>query len=187
MLEDLIQYKSWDVLVITPLTNLSLATLMQLLFPKSTTQTLSELKHQLNWNNVILTCTLIIYISTTLSEEERDFFFLKQPCPTGHTDCARRRKAEQEKKKIMCTCMWVLPGYVWRACHRQCVVPIWGWGSAQWSTAVPTNCVPRCHHGTMMVTVIGDCVLHSSLPPPSFPSLAPVLHFYLASLTAPGF
>lgn len=71
---------------------------MQLLFPKSTTQTLSELKHQLNWNNVILTCTLIIYISTTLSEEERDFFFLKQPCPTGHTDCARRRKAEQEKK-----------------------------------------------------------------------------------------
>lgn len=50
---------------------------MQLLFPKSTTQTLSELKHQLNWNNVILTCTLIIYISTTLSEEERDFFFLK--------------------------------------------------------------------------------------------------------------
>lgn len=161
---------------------------MQLLFPKSTTQTLSELKHQLNWNNVILTCTLIIYISTTLSEEERDFFFfLKQPCPTGHTDCARRRKAEQEKKKIMCTCMWVLPGYVWRACHRQCVVPIWGWGSAQWSTAVPTNCVPRCHHGTMMVTVIGDCVLHSSLPPPSFPSLAPVLHFYLASLTAPGF
>lgn len=73
---------------------------MQLLFPKSTTQTLSELKHQLNWNNVILTCTLIIYISTTLSEEERDFFFfLKQPCPTGHTDCAQRRKAEQEKKK----------------------------------------------------------------------------------------
>lgn len=48
---------------------------MQLLFPKSTTQTLSELKHQLNWNNVILICTLIIYISTTLSEEERDFFF----------------------------------------------------------------------------------------------------------------
>lgn len=72
---------------------------MQLLFPKSTTQTLSELKHQLNWNNVILTCTLIIYISTTLSEEEREFFFLKQLCPTGHTDCARRRKAEQEKKK----------------------------------------------------------------------------------------
>lgn len=26
-------------------------------------------------------------------------FFLKQPCPTGHTDCALRRKAEQEKKK----------------------------------------------------------------------------------------
>lgn len=159
---------------------------MQLLFPKSTTQTLSELKHQLNWNNVILTCTLLIYISTTLSEEEREFFFLNSCVPLDILTVLGEEK-QNRKKKIMCTCMWVLPGYVWRACHRQCVVPIWGWGSAQWSTAVPTNCVPRCHHGTMMVTVIGDCVLHSSLPPPSFPSLAPVLHFYLASLTAPGF
>lgn len=50
---------------------------MQLLFPKSTTQTLSELKHQLNWNIVIFTCSLIIYISTTLSEEERGFFFFE--------------------------------------------------------------------------------------------------------------
>lgn len=77
---------------------------MQLLFPKSTTQTLSELKHQLNWNNVILACTLIIYISTTLSEEEREFFFFKQLCS--------EKKSRTGKKKIMCTCMWVLPGYV---------------------------------------------------------------------------
>lgn len=111
-------------------------------------------------------------------------------CPTGQTVTVFSwGKAEASDKECvhMYVCPCVLVAYVWIACQRQCVVPVRGWGSAQWSTAVPSNCVPHCHPGTMMLTVIGDCVLHSSLLPPSLPSLAPVLHFYLAPLAAPGF
>lgn len=75
---------------------------MQLLFPKSTTQTLSELKHQLNWNNVILTCTLIIYISTTLSEEERDFFFFKTAVSHWTYWLCSEKKSRTGKKKKSC-------------------------------------------------------------------------------------
>lgn len=79
---------------------------MQLLFPKSTTQTLSELKHQLNWNNVILTCTLIIYISTTLSEEERDFFFFFKTAVSHWTYwlCSEKKSRTGKKKSCAHVC-----------------------------------------------------------------------------------
>lgn len=77
---------------------------MQLLFPKSTTQTLSELKHQLNWNNVILTCTLIIYISTTLSEEEREFFFLNSCVPLDILTVLGEEKQNRKKKSCAHVC-----------------------------------------------------------------------------------
>lgn len=71
---------------------------MQLLFPKSTTQTLSELKHQLNWNIVILTCSLIIYISTTLSEEERGFFLKNSCVPLDILTVLGEEKQNRKKK-----------------------------------------------------------------------------------------
>lgn len=78
---------------------------MQLLFPKSTTQTLSELKHQPNWNNVILTCTLIIYISTTLSEEEREFFFFKNSrVPLDKLTVLGEKKQNRKKKSCAHVC-----------------------------------------------------------------------------------
>lgn len=77
---------------------------MQLLFPKSTTQTLSELKHQLNWNNVILTCTLLIYISTTLSEEEREFFFLNSCVPLDILTVLGEEKQNRKKKSCAHVC-----------------------------------------------------------------------------------
>ena len=67
--------------------------------------------------------------------------------PTGRTltmvvkvrEAAERHK-EHAHMYIMCVC--VLRAYVWRACHRQCAVPVWGWGSAQWSTACPLQLHP---------------------------------------------
>lgn len=126
---------------------------------------LAKIQCQLKWRKILPSAFRACSTFYTLWIEKKIL------CPTGQT--VWEKKQDREK------CAHVLVAYVWRACQRQCVAPVRGWGSAQWSTAVPSNCVlPHCHPGTMMLTVIGDCVLRSSLLhyiPPIPCSCAPLL------------
>lgn len=90
--------------------------------------------------------------------------------PTGQTvTMFLRGKAEERDKEWvhMYECPCVLVAYVWRACQRQCVVPGWGWSSAQWSTLSPPTASPTVTLGQWcwqwLVTM--SCTPPSSLHP----------------------
>lgn len=85
------------------------------------------------------------------------------------TELVILRWVEQKKKRPFTRFLCALVTYVWRACQRQCVVVVWGWDPAQWSSAVLSKCVP-------IVTLGQWCwqwlvTMSKLLSPPSIPPI----------------